>query len=326
KKKVNKYTPVQFDSSYPKQTAALYDSTSESGFPSIAHYIKKAFLVSDNDAYNRLYEFIGQQGFNKTLREKGYYNIRITRQFRGFTAEQNRVTNQVRFIKEDGRLIYLQPPAYNTDSFHFPSVIKLGKAYYNSNDSLINEPMNFTEHNYISLEDFQQILQSVMLPTSVPASQRFNISKDDRKFLLQFLSQYPSETNYPKYDTSKYYDSYVKFFFKNESHRVPDGIRIFNKVGWSYGFLTDASYIVDFKNKLEFMLSATLYVNSDGILNDDRYEYDQTGYPFLYQLGQIIYHYELQRKRTYLPDLSDFRIKYEKRKEDARKSLREINN
>jgi hypothetical protein len=47
------------------------------------------------------------------------------------------------------------------------------------------------------------------------------------------------------------------------------------------------------------MLTATVYVNSDGILNDDKYDYDSIGYPFMYQLGQTIYNYELQRNREH---------------------------
>ncbi|MEI4563231.1 hypothetical protein, partial [Klebsiella pneumoniae] len=83
---------------------------------------------------------------------------------------------------------------------------------------------------------------------------------------------------------------------------MPKNVRVFNKVGWAYGFLTDASYIVDFENKTEFMLAATIYVNSDGILNDNKYEYETIGWPFMYQLGQILYQYELQRERKYKPN------------------------
>ena len=76
-------------------------------------------------------------------------------------------------------------------------------------------------------------------------------------------------------------------------------ISVFNKVGWSHDFLTDVSYILDLKNKVESMLAATIYVNSYGILNDDRYDYDSIGYPFMYQLGQTIYQNELGRDRRY---------------------------
>ena len=72
-------------------------------------------------------------------------------------------------------------------------------------------------------------------------------------------------------------------------------------------FLTDAAYIVDFKNNIEFMVSACIYTNSDGVLNDDKYEYDTIGYPFFKEVGDIIYEYELKRRRKYKPDLSIFK-------------------
>lgn len=108
---------------------------------------------------------------------------------------------------------------------------------------------------------------------------------------------------------------------------MPPGIRVFNKVGWSYGFLTDVSYVTDFNRSIEFMLSATIYVNSDEILNDNKYEYLTVGHPFLYMLGQTIYKHELKRKRKNEPDLSAFKITYEKRDpNDTRPSLKEVDN
>src|SRR5687767_6538827 len=77
-KGVKKYTPMLTDSAYKGQTAVTKDTSSANGLPSVAHYAKKVFLVSDNDAYNRLYEFVGQQHLNETLWEKGYPNTRIT--------------------------------------------------------------------------------------------------------------------------------------------------------------------------------------------------------------------------------------------------------
>jgi hypothetical protein len=326
-KAVDKFTPVQIDSNYVWQTPNHIDSTAQSGFPSIAHYIKKALLVSENDPYNRLYQFVGQQTTNRNLHQKGYKNIRITRQFLGLSEDQNRHTNAVRFINTNGSLVYEQPPAYNPDPFYFDKIVKVGKAYYNRNDSLVNEPIDFTKVNNLPLEDLQQILQSALFPQSVPASQRFNLSQDDYTFLYQYLSQYPSETNYPKYDSTEYYDSYVKFFFRNDTHQMPPYVRVFNKVGWAYGFLIDASYIADFKNKVEFMLTATAYVNRDGILNDDTYEYETIGWPFMYQLGQTLYQYELKRPRKYKPDLSNFNMQYEKRDEnDTRPVVKEVDN
>jgi hypothetical protein len=323
---VDKYTSMQFDSGWSRQTALYKDSTAQNGLPSIAQFIKKAFLISDNDAYTRMYEFVGQQTINRRLHEMGYPDLRITRRFARMNLEENKHTNPIRFINPDGSAIYSQPPAFNTDSFDFSHINKMGKGHLNARDNLINEPIDFTFANNVTVYHLQQILQSVMFPASVHVNRRFVLTNEDYAFLYRYLSQYPSETDYPKYDTSLYYDSYVKFFFRDSSHVMPAHVRVFNKVGWAYGCLTDVSYVADFKNKVEFMLTATVYVNSDGILNDNKYEYDSVGWPFLYKLGQTIYKYELNRKRKYSPDLSGFNMDYQKRKDDGRPAIKEVDN
>jgi len=303
---LNKYTPMLADSSFEAQSAVLKDTSAENGLPSIAQYIRKIFLVSDNDAYSRLYEFIGQETINKKLWAKGYPGTRITRRFVRMNEEQNRHTNAIRFM-QDGKLIYEQPPAYSTVQFDFSKKILVGRGHWDSDDKLVNEPMDFTTHNNFPLADQQQILQSVLFPSSVPAKKRFKLTEDDYKFLYHYMSSYPYESEHPKYDTTEYFTSYTKFFmFKSGKTVPPPYIRVFNKTGWSYGFLTDVAYIVDFKNKVEFMLTGTIYVNSDGVLNDNKYEYEQVGYPFFKEVGNIIYEYELKRERKYLPDLKKF--------------------
>ncbi|MFD2247353.1 serine hydrolase [Pontibacter ruber] len=326
-KGIDMHTPVVFDSSYVGQKPLLADASSANGLPSIAHFIKRALLISENDPYNRLYQFVGQQEINRSLRRKGYKGSRIVRQFAGYTTEQNRHTNAIRFLNTDGTTRYSQPPLYNPDPIDFSEQIKLGIAHFDSRDSLVNGPYDFTLHNKLPLQDLQKLLQSVMFPASVPKMQRFNLAADDYDFLYRYLSQYPSETSYPKYDTTEFYDSYVKFFFRDSTHHMPEQVRVFNKVGWSYGFLTDVSYVVDFENQVEYMLAATVYVNSDGVINDGKYDYDTIGYPFLYNLGQIIYQHELARERKYKPNLSAFQVKYEKRDpQDTRAALKEVDN
>jgi hypothetical protein len=50
------------------------------------------------------------------------------------------------------------------------------------------------------------------------------------------------------------------------------------------------------------------------------------GPSFLYQLGQTIYQYELTRKRKNAPDLSAFQIQYEKRLNDDRPTVKDVDN
>ena len=319
-------TMMEFDSSRAWHRKLNRDSTSGSGKPSIAHFIKKALLVSDNDAYNRMYQFVGPQTTNRRLHEMGYPDLRISRQFMGLTVDQNRYTNPIRFVNNSGTLIYLQPEGYNPDDINFSHINKMGKGYLNANDSLINEPIDFTFANNVTVEHLQKLLQSVMFPGSVPKRKRFQLNADDYEFLYRYLSQYPSETEHPKYDTAKFYDSYVKFFFRDSTHQVPAHVRVFNKVGWAYGCLTDVSYVADFKNNVEFMLTATIYVNADDILNDDKYEYETIGWPFMNKLGQALYAHELERLRKYKPDLKDFQMPYRKRSTDNRPVVSEVDN
>ena len=121
----------------------------------------------------------------------------------------------------------------------------------------------------------------------------------------------PLESKFPFYDTVNYWDNSVKYlFYGGERGTMKDNIRIFNKVGKAYGFLIDAIYFADFENNVEFMLSAAIHCNSDGIFNDDKYDYDEVGLPFMKNLGQVIHDHELKRIKKVTPDLSKFRYNH----------------
>ncbi len=62
------------------------------------------------------------------------------------------------------------------------------------------------------------------------------------------------------------------------------------------------------KNKREFFLSATIYVNKDGVLLDNKYDYLDVGMPFLQNLSLLIYKHELKRKVKNQPDLSELEM------------------
>lgn len=278
--------------------------------PCIALFIRKIFLVSDNDAYNRLYEFLGQEYIQKKLTEKGYPDAVIRHWLSvSRTEQQNRTTHPVYFLDRDGKILYEQPSLKS--EVIFPSFeCKLGKGYMSGN-KLIEEPFNFAEKNRIYLNDLHSMLQSVLFPESFPEKSRFKLKKNDYDFLYKAMSCFPPESKYPLYPKDEVWDASVKFLLYGAAKGDrPKHIRIFNKIGGAYGFLTDIAYIVDLENKIEFMLSATIHCNSDGIFNDDRYDYDSIGYPFLRDLGQLIYEHEIKRKKKRLPNLDKFVLSY----------------
>ncbi len=309
---LDKYTPMFTEAGRPGQTAVKADTTAENGLPSVAHYARKILLASDNDAFNRLYEFIGQADFNQKMREKGYPNVRIRHRLElPMSTEDNRYTNPVRFEK-DGQVLYQQPMAYAEKMVQPASPILMGKGYLKSGE-LVNEPFDFTDKNFFALEDQHQLLKAIFFPESLEPSQRFDLHPDDYEFLYRYMSQLPMETSYPEHYSDDYYDSYVKFFlFGDSKKRMPRNIRLFNKVGDAYGFMLDNAYIVDFERGVEFMLTAVIYANENQIFNDNTYEYETVSSPFLANLGKAIFEYEIERKRHGRPDLSRYEVEYDK--------------
>jgi hypothetical protein len=307
---VTKYTPIYHDSIYSGQRWVRADTTAEGGVPFIAHYAKKIFLVSDNDAFNRLYEWVGQKEANQKLKAKGYNARLLHRLDRRMTPDENRHTEQVRFALRDS-VVYQQPMQAN-DSMVVNKKITKGRGYYEKGQ-LIRKPFNMSYRNYLSLPDQHEMLKALMFPQSVKPVQRFNLTADDRQFVLQYMSQLPRETRFPEYyKDTVYTDAYSKYlFFGADTTTIPNNIRIFNKIGSAYGYSIDNAYIVDFDRGIEFMLSAVIYTNKDEIFNDDRYEYKTVALPFLKNLGQLIYDYEKARVKKNMPDLSEFKLTYD---------------
>jgi hypothetical protein len=272
---LNKYTSLKIDSAFSHQTGVNTDSTSENNLPSIAHFIKKIFLVSDNDAYNRLYEFLGQQYLNETLQKKGFGDAKIIRRLEtAMTPEENRVTNPFTFYNKDS--ILYQQPLTKSEIFYKVEMKNVQQGIgYIKGDSLINQPIDFSFSNYISIESLQRVLKAVFFPEALPEKQKFNLTEDDYHFLYKYMSMLPRESTYPAYhDTSEYQDNYVKYFMSGDSGKnIPGHIRIFSKSGQAYGYLIDNAYIVDFEKKIEFLLTAVIQVNENQIYNDDTYEY-----------------------------------------------------
>lgn len=307
-KGLGKHSPVFHGKGRSPQTSVKVDSTSENNLASIAHYIRKIFLVSDNDAYNRLYEFLGQRYLNEKLIEKGFDQSRIIHRLSvsGFDVEDNRYTNPVSFY-ENEQLLYHQGEVYSKASQQLNLKKELrGKAYLKNNGTLINKPFDFTNKNFISLNDLESMLKAVIFPESMPRHRRFNLSEDDYRFLYKYMSMLPKQSEYPPYDEM---DNYVKFWMygdQDSSFIIPSHMRIFNKVGWAYGFLTDVSYVIDLKNKVEFFITASIHVNENETFNDGVYEYETIALPFFGKLGRKVYEHELNRSRKYPPDLSRF--------------------
>jgi len=310
---IDMFTRMEIDAAGPNQSEVQLDSSSATGYPNVAHYIEQIFSISDNDAYNRLYEFLGQDYINEQLREKGVFKnsrIRTRVGIGGFDTESNKYTNPIRLLDKNGDILYEQDEYYALyDSFSNLDDSYKGEGYYDGDlDTIIYRPFDMSEKNFINLTDLQASLARVVFPEIYEEEERYNLSDDQYTFLYRTMPKTPLDFSFHQDHAGEYYDSYVKFFYNGDSkEEIPDYVKIFNKVGWAYGTLTDCAYFADVKNNIEFFLSATILVNENGIFNDGQYEYKEKGLPFLSKLGAAVYNYELKRKRSYQSDLSKFK-------------------
>ena len=312
--RINMLSRMQIDSIRPPQTAVELDSATKNNYPNVATYIKKIFSVSDNDAYNRLYEFLGQDYINEELKNKGIFSnsrIRTRVGISGFTTEDNKYTNPISFIDDSGVKIFEQDEYYALYSYYekLENDTK-GIGYFSDSlESVVMTPFDMSEKNFINIKDLEASLRRIVFPELYDENELFDISPDHYEFLYEIMPKTPLEFDFNKDHSDEYFDSYVKFFYNGDSKLpIPDHIRIFNKVGWAYGTLTDCSYIIDLENNIEFFLTATIHVNDNRIFNDGNYEYEEIGLPFLSELGKACYNFELERNRKFKPDLQKFKI------------------
>lgn len=247
--------------------------------------ISKIFAVSDNEASNNLFEFIGFDYLNTSMHSKGLLDFRVTHRLSAVHSG-SRVMKAVTLYKDDFTVTTI--PATICDTFAPLQLKKVKKGIgYLDNDKIIAKPYDFSDKNYFSLETMHNTLKRIVFPQVFKENERFHLTDKEREFILYSMQNLPRNAGY---DPAEYYDGYCKFFmFGDTKSPIPKTIKIYNKVGEAYGTLIDCAYIVDVENKVEFLVSATILVNKDGIFNDNAYEYDAIGFPFLAALGRSLY-------------------------------------
>jgi hypothetical protein len=235
------------------------------------------------------------------LSECGIGDIRLLHRLAsGCTPEQNRVSRPVCFYDRSGRVIYEQAGAVSTGSDTNPlAPVSFGRAFM-ENGELRPFPFKADFLNYASLDDLHRFLTAIICPETVVPDRSMHLRGDDYRLLRTWMGLLPRESGMPRF--TAYQDNFKKFFlFGGTDRPLSPGLREFNVVGRAYGFLSDVAYLADPEEGIEFFLSATVYVNDNEIINDDVYEYDTIGKPFLAEVCKTVY--EIEKRRETIPNI-----------------------
>lgn len=279
--------------------------------------IIRMLVISDDNSYNRCYEFLTPEYIREKLNQKGLKDISIINKFGGCSVENSLNCNSISVFSQNGKLVFEQKSSLLTKEKFFAALQhnpdKLIGKYYQKDGKLVPRPFDFNYSNTMPLMDLHEMMIRLIFPNTQTDKNNWNLNKEDYINIYRWLSAYPSESGFElSEDKKKYPDNFVNYFiygdYKGEIKK--NDLRIFNIVGQSFGFISESAYIVDFSTSTEFFVSAILYTNANEIINDGKYEYSQIAIPFMAKIGRLLLYHEINRKKVILPDLNRFKIDY----------------
>lgn len=263
---------------------------------SFSRGLARTFAVSGNVPFNRWYELLGVDAVHRRLVELGYPHARLIARLGSADVDANRRSGGGELLSSRGdRLRRFAPAVGVARRFPFGAAL-LGEGWRNDDGSVTPGPHDFSHANFLPLADALRMLQAFLRPDSVPASQRWRIDDPLRARLLRALSLRPRDSIDPVFPETDHPDGYARWFLVGDGReRYPDGVTVFGKSGMAYGSLSEVACVVDRASGAECLLAASIRVNADGIYNDDRYEYDGIGLPFMAALGRAVLAIERER-------------------------------
>ena len=250
--------------------------------------ITDLFIISSNESYNRLFEFLGQDYINKKLKQKGFKDFSIYHRL-STKESDNLKTKEINFYR-NGEINQIQK-SINNKPLTKLNLKNLNKGIgFILDNELQNKSMDFSRKNYFSIEELNNILIFLFFP-EISKNKKFNLSKSQNLLIQKLMSSTPYDMGF---DKNIYPNNYNKFFIYGDKDGMIND-NIYNKVGNAYGYSIDNAYIYNKNSDRHFVLTACIYTNANNILNDNYYEYDEIGIPFLAEIGRFLTNYNIRQ-------------------------------
>ena len=267
-------------------------SNVEGGLITVGHEVRKLFLVSDNEAYNRLFELVGRDGVNASMHRLGLDSTHIVHRLsERRSPDENRQFPEFTFVDAEGKEVHVVEDRVeeladtNVAPGEGDADRDVGRAFLEAGER-IERSFDFRVKNRFGLDDLQALNVMLLRPELAPLLDQWTgelprLDPEQLDAVRRAMSELPRESSNPIYDIEESPDHWVKFLLPGLRRVVPgESLRIYNKIGRAYGFSIENAYVVDERTLTDgvperaFFLDVVVYTNANQTLNDDTYEYE----------------------------------------------------
>lgn len=286
--------PLEIAPLFPGDPAQTNDASNlNGGFITIGQELRKICLVSDNQAFNRFYDLTGHEALNRRMHDLGLRSVVLNHRLSETRNIPDMLASAAVTFRVPGHEPIVVPARHSSLVLtNISRDLLLGSGYLKG-ETLVPEPMDFTRRNGVSLVDLQDLLVKLTRPDVALGTPKLELAESHRNMLIEAMTMYPGESTNPVYPEESHPGIQSKFLIPGIRRVFPAAqrgkrIEVTGKTGRAYGFSIENSYVRNPANGRAVFVTAVLYTNSDGILNDDKYDYASIADPFLADLGEWV--------------------------------------
>jgi hypothetical protein len=277
----------EYQTFYPMKMIIMFDSIEK--HVSVKDHIVRSLLVSDNYSFDFLFELCGYNKIQEVLKEYNASQSRVVHHFGSYKKiHDTLVFPETGIYTRDENLLYSIRCRYKVPEIIQREGTKTGKI----KNSLCKDK-DFSRSNLIHLPDIHRMMFTFLNKTK----KDFFLSDNSRNLINECLLRSPNQIVFYGYDSVIHYPALKKYLLygSDKNAMLSDTIQIRNIVGQSYGFLADVAEIRTRSLPYPFYLSVVIYTNDKNCFGKGKYEYQETGFPFLKNLGRIAISYVYQK-------------------------------
>ena len=246
--------------------------------------VRAALVTSENDAYNRVVDVVGHEALNRWLWDAGLRSSRLRHRLFAFVPDSiQRMSPAVEVVRSGSVVEALEA---RRSGLVFPSEdpteVLVGDAWVDEETrAVVRSPMNFADKNAVPIEDLHRAMLGFAYPGS-SGSASIALPTGARDYLIGVMSTRPEGR--PDRGFVERADRYKPLLPGLRRAGISDRVTYVSKGGRAYGFHTETAWVRDPSTRRAVVLTVGLYVNPNGVLNDDRYDYPRS-YALFSELG-----------------------------------------